>query len=201
MARHLLSRLLSRPAILVFEKRPASITQDRGRGRCADVASCVPTAPVSRQLVPPKRERSVPAERDPHVTERRLLVVAQGRGHPFKRAWLTSSLTRNDAEPHAASAAWSPAASNGAPASCPPAHCAARTTRRGLRMPAAPIKPPAITSMPATPMPTRNALSDDWLDAPMIADASRGGTPPTEGRPNVSLLPRATAACPRGVSG
>src|SRR3954447_21897821 len=58
---------------------------------------------------------------------------------------------------YAASAACTPAASSGAPVSCPPWHCAARTTRRGLRIPSPPIAPPAMTRAPAMPTPRRKA--------------------------------------------
>ena len=38
-----------------------------------------------------------------------------------------------------------------------------------------------MTSTLATPMPTRKASSEDWPDAIVIAAASRGGRPATEG--------------------
>ena len=63
-------------------------------------------------------------------------------------------------------------------------------------MPAAPIRPPIMTSALATPMPTRKASSEDWPDATVIAAASRGGRPATEGRPSVSCLACATATLP-----
>ena len=58
-----------------------------------------------------------------------------------------------------------------------------------------------MTSALATPIPTRNASSEDSLDATVIASASFRGKPATGGLPNVSCLASATAARPRGVSG
>ena len=115
----------------------------------------------------------------------------------FERDMVCLSLYKANRGRDRSHAAWevcSPAASSGAPASCPPQHCSAATLRRGLRMPAAPIKPPAITSTLATPTPRRKASTEAPSEAVTIALAWRGGTPATDGRPSVSRLASATAA-------
>ena len=80
---------------------------------------------------------------------------------------------------HAASAAWSPAASSGAPASCPPR--SAQLDHPAVVADVCGVDRPLITtSAAARPIPRRSASSEGWFDDTMVADASCGGTLATE---------------------